>query len=108
MQESDKKRILNFLTGNETVKDFEAWLYYDSELESRIGSKFYFEIITIDYRLPLNVIYDIIMFILGKHINHEDFKWFKYYKILLDSGWKAGRKVNVKLINSNIARLSNN
>jgi hypothetical protein len=99
MRESDIKRILNFLTGNETVQEFESWIYEDTELESRIGSEFYFELININYKTK-DFIDNASKALLNKHISHEEFKRFKYYKILQESGWTPNRKIDLNLRSS--------
>ena len=50
MEEPDKKRILNFLIGGESVQDFEFWLYNEPGLEARIGGELYFELIEVNYK----------------------------------------------------------
>ena len=97
MKESDKKRILNFLLGKVPLKDFESWIYTEAELEYRIGSDFYFDLIEIDYRNN-DSIHIAINTILRKYIDPVELKNFKYREILEQAGWFQGRKVeqNIK------------
>jgi len=50
MQKTDKNRILNFLLGYERTSDFEKWVYNDIELETRIGTETYHELIGANYK----------------------------------------------------------
>ena len=96
MQETDKNRILNFLISKETINDFESWVYNDSELESRIGSELFFELVGINYKDKF-VLDNLTRIILGNYISHTDFEKFKYESILQDSGWYKNRQIEINL-----------
>ncbi|MCT4639211.1 MAG: SUKH-3 domain-containing protein [Bacteroidales bacterium] len=96
MQKTDKDRILNFLIGKEKANDFELWLYNNTDIESRIGSELYSELIDINYRDKF-VLNNFSKVIIGNHISEEDFKQWKYLKTLEDSGWYKGRNTKVKI-----------
>lgn len=98
MQETDKERILNFLLRNESISDFESWVYNDSNLESRIGSELYLELIGINYNDKF-VVDDLSKIIMGNYISQDDFVDFKFKKVLLASGWYPNRKIEVQLSN---------
>lgn len=96
MQETDKNRILNFLIGNENIQDFETWLYSEINLESRIGSELYFELIDTSYKKK-HILEDLKRNILGKYIPENDFENFKYKSVLHEAGWNQERKIKVRL-----------
>ena len=85
MQETDKDRILNFLIRKEAISDFESWVYNDSDLESRIGSELYIELIGIDYKDKF-MLDELNRIIVGNYVSHIDFEKFKYESVLKDSG----------------------
>lgn len=95
MNDSDKDRILNFLLGNESISEFEHWLYNTSDLESRIGNELYFDLIDFNYQSN-DIIHRLKKTIIDKYITNEEFKTFKYYSILKKAGWLEGRKIEVK------------
>ncbi len=94
MNDSDKNRILNFFLGNEKKSEFEQWLYTDSDLESRIGSELYFDLVDHNYQRN-DIVHEVKKSVLDRHISREEFKTFKYYLILKKGGWFEGRKVKV-------------
>jgi len=96
MQETDKNRILNFLIGKEKINDFESWVYNDLDLESRIGSELYLELIGINYQ-DKSVLYNLNRIIRGNYVSHSDFEKFKYKSILQDSGWYKNRQIEINL-----------
>ncbi|GAB5530004.1 MAG: hypothetical protein Roseis3KO_17810 [Roseivirga sp.] len=96
MQEPDKDRILNFLTRNETIRDFESWVYHTPGLESRVGSQLYSELIEPDYKDKF-VIDHLSSIIIGNYISRDDFERFKYISVLQDSGWYPNRRIKVNL-----------
>jgi hypothetical protein len=96
MQETDKDKILNFLIGKETIVDFESWVYNDPDLESRVGSELYFELIGINYHDKF-ILENIRRIVLGNYISHDDFERFKYKSALQDSGWHQDRRIKVNL-----------
>ncbi|BDD03975.1 SUKH-3 domain-containing protein [Aureibacter tunicatorum] len=91
MQQPDKDRILGLLIGKMPVREFESWLFKDLELESRIGSDMYFDLIDIDYR-DSNSSCIVSQTLMGKHIDPVELKDFKYHKVLEQAGWYHGRK----------------
>ena len=96
MQEIDKDRILNFLDGNESIGAFESWAYNDPDLESRVGSELYIELIGIDYNDKF-VLDNFSRIILGNYISRDDSESFKYKSILQNSGWCQNRRIEVNL-----------
>jgi len=93
MEESDKNRILNFLIGNESIRDFESWVYYDANLESRVGGELYFELIEINYKHK-NILDNLREVVLGNYITQND---FEYKRVLKDSGWHQNRRIELNL-----------
>lgn len=98
MDEIDKNRILNFLIKKEDIRDFESWVYTTSDLESRVGSELYLELISINYNDKF-VRDNLSKVILGNHITKEDFESFKYYKFLENSGWYQNRNIELDRAN---------
>lgn len=96
MQEADKNRILNFLIRKETINDFESWIYNDRELESRIGSELFFELIGFNYKDKF-VLDKLTRIIIGNYISYTDFEKFKYESILQDYGWYKNRQIEINL-----------
>lgn len=96
MQKTDKDRILNFLIGNETIHDFESWVYNAPDLASRVGSELYLELIGINYHDKF-VLDNLSKIILGRYISPEDFGRFKYKSVLQDGGWYQNRRIELKL-----------
>lgn len=95
MQETDKNRILNFLIGHERIQDFESWVYYDNDLESRIGKELYFELMNINYR-DKKILANLRKVVLGNYIPLID---YNYKRILQDAGWHENRRIEVKSSN---------
>lgn len=96
MLETDKNRILNFLIEKENINDFELWVYSDPDLESRIGSELYIELIGLNYKDKF-VLDKLNRIIIGNYVSHTDFKNFKYKSILQDSGWFENRQIEINL-----------
>lgn len=96
MQESDKHRILNFLNGKEPIKKFESWVYNDADLESRVGSELYFELIGINYndKFVLDKLSNVVI---GDYIAQSDFENFKLKSVLKDYGWYPVRCIEIDL-----------
>ncbi|MBD0404631.1 SUKH-3 domain-containing protein [Flammeovirga sp. EKP202] len=92
MEEADKRKILNFLSGNVSVKEFESWVYNNSELESRLGSDCFFDLINVDFN-DKDSVYATKSPLLGKCIDLEELKNFKYHRTLEQAGWFDGRKM---------------
>ncbi|WP_044203402.1 SUKH-3 domain-containing protein [Flammeovirga sp. OC4] len=101
MEEADKRKILNFLSGNVSVKEFESWVYNNSELESRLGTDCFFDLINADFNNKESV-YAIKSALLGKYIDLEELKNFKYHKILEQAGWFDGRKMKKAVETKNL------
>ncbi|MEH0152576.1 hypothetical protein V6R21_00440 [Limibacter armeniacum] len=101
MEETDKRRILNFLSGNVSVKEFESWLYNNSELESRLGFDCFFDLINIDFNNNDSV-YATKLALLGKYIDLEELKSFKYYRTLEQAGWFHGRRLGKTVETKNL------
>ncbi len=99
MSEPDIDRILNFLIGNEPIKEFESWVYNDVELEERIGEQFYYELIEVNYN-DKSILFNLNKAIIGKFVSDNDFEDFKYKDRLLSVGWYPDRKIEVKLTKS--------
>lgn len=98
MRESDRNRILNFLLRNEPIKEFEAWIYTDTDLEDSIGSEFYFELIDINYKDKF-ALDNLHRTVVGTYISQDDFEDFRYKNTLINAGWYPGRKIKVGLCN---------
>lgn len=94
MNDSDINRILNFFLGNEKQSEFEQWLYTDSDLESRIGSELYFDLVDHNYQ-KRDIVHEVKKSVLDKYISREVFKTFKYCSVLKKGGWFEGRKIEV-------------
>ncbi len=94
MQGNDKDKILHFLIRNESIGDFESWLYNASELEIRLGSELYNELIGINFKdkFALNKLRKLIF---EDYITKDDFEAWNYYRILKDSGWHQGRTIEL-------------
>lgn len=91
MSSIDRNRIVKFLIGEESIPDFESWIYSDTHLESRIGTAFYFDLLAASYTSK-DVIDDLKKVILNKHMSDSDFKYWNY---LNDSGWFYGRTIKL-------------
>ncbi|MCE7991767.1 MAG: hypothetical protein HEP71_07300 [Roseivirga sp.] len=96
MHEADKSRILNFLIRNENVQGFESWIYSDSDLESRLGAAFYFELIQINYK-DKGVVDNLRKVVLDSYISRSDFEKFKYRNVLQNAGWYENRSIELNL-----------
>ena len=96
MQETDKIKILNFLLRVESIKEFETWIYNEHNLESRIDSELYQELLGFNYNDKF-AIDKLSRFILGKYISEDDFEKFKYESFLRNSGWHPNRRINIEL-----------
>jgi len=81
MNDTDKERILKFLNGNISVKEFETWIYNDLELEKRVGAELYYELIVINYNSK-SILNDLGEVIIGNYVSLDDFDKWKYYKML--------------------------
>lgn len=101
MKDSDKRRILDFLSGNVLVKEFESWVYNDSGLESRLGTDFFFDLINIDFGNKDSV-YATNKALLGKYIDVEELSNFKYLRILEKAGWFPDRKIEQTIEKTNL------
>ena len=89
-----KKRILNFLLGNERIPEFESWVYTHATLKNSIGQELYCELVEINYS-DKDVIYNLRKRILGKHIPLQELYDFQYDKMLHDSGWYQSRSIEL-------------
>lgn len=96
MIEKDRDRILNFLLGNEKAPNFEAWIYHDKSLESRLDNDLYFELIYADYQ-DNSVKESLSKLIIGDYITEAEFEHFKLIDQLKKSGWYENRKVEIAL-----------
>jgi hypothetical protein len=94
MKGNDKDRILNFLIGNDSVADFESWLYNESDLEIRLGSELYNELIGLNFNDKF-VLNNLSKLILDNYMTIDDFETWNYYRILKDSGWHQGRTIEL-------------
>lgn len=96
MNNSDKERILNLLIGNESISEFELWLYTSPNLELRMGENLYFKLIDVNYNCK-NVLSTISNILLGHYIPLNALFHFKYQYILKKAGWYPNRKIEVPL-----------
>lgn len=96
MQETEKNRILKFLIGKEIVKDFESWVYNNHDLESRVGSDLYLELIGINYNDKF-IIDNFRRIVIGDFISQDDFQNYRYKSVLKDSGWYENRQIEINL-----------
>ena len=97
MQEPEKNRVFNFLTGNEPVHEFESWVYNSTDLEKRVGSDLYLELAGANYKdkFIIDVLKEAIV---GKYLSDEELDNFIYEKVLLNAGWRPGRKIQVNFL----------
>lgn len=96
MKGSDKNRVLNFFIGNEPIHEFESWVYTNTDLEERIGSQLYFELINVNYKDKF-VLDELKRNVLGNYISQDDFESFKYENVLRSAGWIPNRKIEVDI-----------
>nr|WP_321411214.1 SUKH-3 domain-containing protein [uncultured Carboxylicivirga sp.] len=94
MKENDKDRILDFLIGNESIGDFEAWLNNDPDMEIRLGSELYNELIGFNYNDKF-VLNNFSKLILDNFVTTDDFETWNYIRLLKDSGWHQGRNIEI-------------
>ena len=94
MQASDKDRILNFLVGNEPIKQFESWVYETTDLEQRVGKELYLELIEINYNDKF-ILDNLFKIIVNDYISNDYFEDFKLKNALLNVGWYQGRKIEI-------------
>ncbi|HLO53634.1 MAG TPA: SUKH-3 domain-containing protein [Saprospiraceae bacterium] len=96
MKDSDKEKILNLLIGKENTKDFESWVFKNSDLESSLGNELYLELISSNYN-DMCLLHNLKQIILENFISEEEYYSFKYKSVLQDSGWYPKRRIDVDL-----------
>ncbi|WP_157491382.1 hypothetical protein [Flammeovirga sp. SJP92] len=101
MEDNAKRKILDFLSGNIAVKEFESWLYNNCDLESRLGSDCFFDLINIDFNNQ-DCVYETKLALLGKYIDVEELKNFNYQISLKQAGWFKGRKSQQNIDTTNL------
>jgi hypothetical protein len=82
MTDSTKIKFYNVLTGKTSLKDFETWIYSDSDLESEIGTSNYMDLVSFGFN-DKNA-NEKINSIIGNIINNGDFERWKITNKLID------------------------
>lgn len=77
-----QKEFFKFFTGENSVKDFEQWLYENSELEKNLTESEYLDLISLNFNK--NYTKHEVHKILDAYLNLGEFEKWKIYKILND------------------------
>ena len=99
MKDADKQKILKFLTGKLLPLEFESWVFEETELESRIRTEVYEDLIAFNYKNK-DIIHVARKSLVDKYISEEELKEFQFINVLKQAGWSKGRSeksVNEKL-----------
>jgi len=99
MFESDLENIFNFLIHETSAQEFEKWLYSEKELELRIGSESFIDIVSLNYKNKY-VSNDLEKILFEEKIDIKEFNSWKLRKTLrktlIDYGWFEGRTIKVE------------
>ena len=87
-----QKEFFKFYNGETSVKDFEKWVYANSEIENLLSESDYLNLISLDFKK--NFTKHEVHKILDQYFNLEEYEKWKIYKILNDLILKNQNFVN--------------